>query len=334
MSHRRAQPAVDFQGQRVLVTGGTGFLGSHLVRELLDRGAAVHVLSRRPSQPSRIDDIRSRVRLIQGDIRIRRDVRHAVEASEPQTIFHLAAYGVDPRMRDPATIIKTNVLGMSHLLEASVDVPYERLVNTGTCFEYGQHKSKIAETVALEPLNVYAASKLAAGHLCDLHRRSQGKPIVTIRPFTFFGPHESRHRLIPSVIVSVLEGRAIRITSGLQTRDYTYVADMVDAFLRAALARPAVGEYINVGSGEDLPVRDIVKRIRDLMRSDVPIEVGAVQTRKDETWRLCCDNAKAHTLLGWQPRLTFDEGLARTIEWFRAQRDGAARSRGRREASR
>jgi nucleoside-diphosphate-sugar epimerase len=154
-------------------------------------------------------------------------------------------------------------------------------------------------------------------HLCNLHQRFYGKPIVTIRPFTFFGPGERATRLIPSVILSILKGCPIRITSGTQTRDYTYVDDMVRAFLSAGVANKAIGEIINVGSGKDLPVREIAERIRNLMNADVPIEVGAVETRKDEAWRLCCDNSKAQMVLGWKPSLTFDEGIRRTVEWLK-----------------
>jgi nucleoside-diphosphate-sugar epimerase len=303
--------------RRVLVTGGTGFLGTHLVRQLIALGADVHLLTRRSPHRSRFGGTGARPRLLRGDIRVRKDVRRAIEASNPQVVFHLAAYGVDPRKRNPATIISTNVMGVVNLLEATTDVPYARLVNTGTCFEYGNRSSKISEAAEVDPLNVYAASKIAAWHICNLHRRLYGKPIVTIRPFTFFGPFERRDRLVPSVILSVLQKRPIRITSGKQTRDYTYVEDMADAFLRAAVADGVVGESINVGSGEDFPVREIVERIRGLMQSDVPVETGALETRREESWRLCCDNGKARALLGWTPTVTFEEGVFRTVEWFR-----------------
>lgn len=306
-----------FRRKRVLVTGGSGFLGSHLVRRLVALGARVYILARSCSPLHRIADVASDVTILSGDLRVRRQVNAAVATAQPEVIFHLATHGVDPRMRNPATIIQTNVVGLVNLLEASVGVSYERLINTGTCFEYGNQSAPVSESVAVDPLNVYAASKVTALHLCNLHRRFHGKPIVTIRPFTFFGPYERADRLIPSVILSILAGRPIRITSGVQTRDYTYVEDMVTAFVNAAVAEKAVGEVINVGSGEDLPVHEIVERIRTLMQADVPLEIGAVETRKDEVWRLCCDNSKARALLGWQPRLAFDEGLRRTIQWFR-----------------
>lgn len=283
-----------FRDTRVLVTGGRGFLGRHLVRALRARGARVHVFA--------------------GDLRVLSDVRRAVEVSRPRLVFHLASRGVDPRVPGSREILETNVLGVAHLLDSLVDVPYERFVNTGSCFEYGN------ATSGLEPLNVYAASKTAAMHLCNVHARVHGKPVVTLRPFTFFGPHERPDRLIPSVIRSVLSKRPIRITAGKQTRDYTYVEDVVDAFLRAATADEAIGETIDVGSGKDRSVLEVVERIRELAKSDVPVEVGAMRTRADEVWKSRCDPSRARRLLGWKPALSFDEGIRRTIRWLRRRR--------------
>ena len=305
-----------FRGRRVFITGGTGFLGNHLVRRLVALGADVTVAARAPINRSRIRDLARRIRLVEADVRKRRPLERAVRLSRPEFIFHLAAYGVDPRKRNPTTIIQTNVQGMVHLLEAADPFPYRRLVNTGTCFEYGQQKNRMSEQSALDPVNVYAASKTTAGQLCDLSRRQEGKPIVTLRPFTFFGPGERPDRLIPSVILSILQRRPIHISSGTQTRDYTYVEDMADAFLRAALAPSAVGEVINVGTGRDFAVREIAERIRRIMGSRVPLKIGAVQTRRDEVWRICCDNGKAKRLLGWKPRFTFEEAVHKTIRWF------------------
>lgn len=303
------------KGRRVLVTGGTGFLGGHLVRRLCALGATVHVLARAESSLHRIADVAGAVTVLRGDICAREDVEAAVTAADPSLVFHLAAHGVDPRMNDPLTIMHTNVFGLVYLLDALAGRPGCRLVNTGTCFEYGNRKEPMSEAAEIDPLNVYAASKTTALHLCTVRQRQQGMSIVTLRPFTFFGPWEREDRLIPSVILSILRKQPIRITSGAQTRDYTYVDDMVDAFVRAANSDAALGQVVNVGSGEDHSVLDIVERVRRFMKSDVPVEVGAVATRTDETWRLCADSTRAAALLGWRPRFTFEEGLAATIQW-------------------
>ena len=296
------------------MTGGTGFLGGHLVRRLVALGAVVHLLARPRSSLHRIADVVANVTILSGDMRKRREVAAAVAAADPTVVFHLAAHGVDPRMKDAVTIMQTNVFGLIYLLDAVAGRTGCRVVNTGTCFEYGNHREPMSESAPIDPLNVYAASKTTAHHLCTLRQR-QGMSIVTLRPFTFFGPWEREDRLIPSVIFDILRKRPIRTTSGTQTRDYTYVEDMADAFVRASACDQALGHVINIGSGEDHPVRDIVERIKRFMNADVPVEVGAVATRSEETWRLCADRTKAATLLGWRPLLTLEEGLAPTVQW-------------------
>lgn len=311
-----AHAAGSWVGRRVLVTGGAGFLGSHLVRRLAALGAQVSVVAGATSGLEKIVDCLDRLTVLRGDLASRSDVVRVVQHAQPHIIFHLAAAGVSPLRADADKMVTTNVLGLVHLLEALADIPYTRFVNTGTCFEYGNQPGPLSEEHPLMPLNTYAASKIMAWHLCQLHAKQTGKPVVTLRLFTFFGPGERPDRLIPSTIRSALRGEAIRITSGAQTRDYTYVEDVVDAYLRAAVREQAVGHTFNIGSGRDYSVREIAQRVRDVMRSDVPIHAGALQTRADEAWRLCCDASKARELLGWRPRLTFDEGLRRTIDWM------------------
>lgn len=317
-------PEAALCGQRILVTGATGFLGSHLVRRLVGLGARVHVLVRARSKLDRVADVFDAITILRGDLRVRSDVAAVMAAAQPDVIFHLAAYGVHSSRRNSATIVQTNVLGLIHLLEASRDRPYARLVNTGTCFEYGHQLAPISESTPVDPLNVYAASKVMASHVCNLEVRQHEKPIVTLCPFTFFGPEEARDRLIPSVIAAILDGRPIRITTGTQTRDYLYVEDMADAFLAAAVVPIAAGDLINVGSGEDRSVREIAERVRDILGSTVPIEVGAVPSRRDDARRLCADPAKARKVLGWAPRVTFEDGIRRTADWLQWHTRGSS----------
>jgi len=316
MNPMRTNDYSPFKDKRILVTGGTGFLGSHLVKKLLDLRSQIYLLARPTSNLVRISNVLSHVELIRADLRDRKTVMRAVDASRPEIIFHLAAYGVSPKMRNSSTLIKTNVLGIVHLLESLKGRTFEKFINTGTCFEYGNNESRISENHSINPLNLYAASKTTAWYLCNQIEKLNQKPIVTLKPFTFFGPFERADRLIPSVILSILYGKVIKITSGIQTRDYTYVQDIVDAFLAAALSEKAIGQTINLGSGRDNTVKKIVERIMSLMGSDVRVKIGALSDRKDEAWRLCCNNSKAQAILEWKPKHTFDEGLRETIRWF------------------
>ena len=318
-------PFGSLQSRRVLVTGGTSFLGSHLVRRLITLEAKVYCIIRPPSNRKRLSGCLDGIQILEGNLHERETVLQAIQKSRPEIVFHLATYGVDPRETDPITTIHTNVLGLTYLIEGLAQSPCQRFINTGSCFEYGNQNGKLSEEAPLLPLNVYAASKTMAWHLCNMQHQRNGFPVVTLRPFTFFGPYERPDRLIPSVIQAILLGKEIRITSGVQTRDYTYVEDMVEAYLLAAVSDRAVGQTFNIGSGTDYSVLEIVERIRKLMTSSTPIRVGALETRPREAWRLCCDPAKANNVLGWHPRFTFDEGLSTTIRWMTSQHEALVR---------
>ena len=316
-------PPAALRGKRVLVTGGTGFLGSHLVRALLRAGAQVSVMIRPTANLARLADDLAALQLVRASLSDRAEVLSEVRRLRPHVVFHLAAAGVAQGSADVTDIVTTNVLGLRHLLDALADVPCERFINTGSCFEYGDQREPLTEDAPLHPLNEYAASKTMAWHLCQLHRRRHGAPIVTLRPFTCFGPWEREDRLIPSTIRAALEGREIRITEGRQTRDYTYVEDMVQAFLLAAVKEEAVGHTFNLGTGADRTVLEIVERIRQLLGSRAPIRTGAVPARADDMARLCCDASRAGAILGWRPAVSFDAGIQRTAEWMRERRRDA-----------
>lgn len=304
------------EGKRVLVTGATGFLGSHVARKLVGLKARVTALVRNGSGTERIADCRERMDLIEADLRRGEEIARAVSQARPEIVFHLAVYGVDPAQTDPRTLFETNVAGLLSILEALRDHPCRRFVHAGSCFEYGGAGGRLSEEAPLSALNLYAASKSFAWHLCRSEHRRHGLPAVTLRPFTFYGPHERPDRLIPSVIRSILKGEEIRITAGTQRRDYTYVEDVADACLRAALLDEAVGETFNIGSGRELSVLEAAERIRSVMGSDLPIRAGALETRAEEAWRMACDPSKAERLLGWSARTGFEEGISRMVRWM------------------
>jgi nucleoside-diphosphate-sugar epimerase len=306
----------EIRGKRILVTGGTGFLGQHLLERLSKLETHIFALSRPSSNLEKISHIPG-VEITEAELSQASQVTKVAQYARPQIIFHLAAYGVNPKCIDVKKIVRTNIQGLENLLDSLNDIPFERFVNTGTCFEFGNQKEPLSESAPLSPLNAYAASKMMAWHLCHAHFQNPKKPVVTLRPFTFYGPHERFDRLVPSTILSILKDEEIRITSGTQTRDYTYVEDMVEAFLLASVKKQAIGQTFNIGSGQDYTVQDIVHRIRALMESEVPIQAGAIESRAHEAWRLCSNPTKIQALLGWQPRIAFDEGLMKTIDWIK-----------------
>jgi nucleoside-diphosphate-sugar epimerase len=149
-----------------------------------------------------------------------------------------------------------------------------------------------------------------------MYHRTRGHPIVTVRPFTVYGPRQSERALIPRTILSTLRGEDFEMTGGEQTRDFTYVDDVVEGYVRASLSKKAIGQTINLGTGEEHAIRDVVLKVLELMGSPVKPLIGVLPYRPGEIWRLYADSNKARELLGWQPQVGLEEGLRRTIKWY------------------
>ena len=306
-------------GARVLVTGASGFIGSHLTRRLVDDGADVHALTSAVSSvyPTRLVDLRDDIVLHEGNLNDQGAMRALARVVRPEYVFHLGAYthvGKSWERIDECT--QTNVAGTVNLLRAIEDTGYRRLVFTGTSEIYGAIEVPFREDAAVDPGSPYAVSKYAAERFCRMLHRGRGWPIVLLRPFNAYGPAQSPDRVIPEVIVRALEGRELQMTSGTQTREFNYVVDLVDGFVRTALTPGIEGELLNLGCGEEIAVADLATKILALMGDPIEVKIGALPERPNEIPRMCSDSTKARELLGWEPAHTLDDGLQRTIEWY------------------
>lgn len=306
-------------GARVLVTGASGFIGSHLIRRLVDDGADVHALTSAVSSvyPTRLVDLREDIVLHEGNLNDQGAMRALARVVRPEYVFHLGAYthvGKSWERIDECT--QTNVAGTVNLLRAIEDTGYRRLVFTGTSEIYGAVAVPFREDAAVEPGSPYAVSKYAAERFCRMLQRGRGWPIVLLRPFNAYGPAQSPDRIIPEVIVRALEGRELQMTSGTQTREFNYVVDLVDGFVRAALTPGIEGELLNLGCGEEIAVADLATKILGLMGDPIEVKIGVLPERPNEIPRMCSDSTKARELLGWEPAHTLEDGLQRTIEWY------------------
>jgi UDP-glucose 4-epimerase len=307
---------------RVLVTGACGFIGSHLTRRLVAEGAEVHALTSEVSSvfPRRLLDLRGRITLHEGNLMDRSAMDAVARAVRPQVVFHLAAYThVGKSWHRVDECIQANIQGTVNLLQALAEVGYERFVNTGTSEIYGDIPVPFREDAVVNPISPYSVSKYAAERFCRLFHRSYGWPIVMLRPFNAYGPAQSPDRVIPEIIVRALRKEELRMTQARQTREFNYVEDLVDGFVRAALAPGIEGEIINIGGGEEISMRDVATLILELMGNPITPRFGALPERPTEIMRMYCDSTKARTLLGWAPRHTLREGLEKTIEWYRRE---------------
>lgn len=316
-------PRVDqLAGRRVLVTGGSGFIGSHLTAALVEVGAETHVLSSAVSSvyPHRLTALRSAITLHEGNLTDRTALRAVVRDARPEVVFHLGAYThVGKSWSRIDECIQTNVQGTVNLLEALDGTGYTRFVNTGTSEIYGAIDVPFHEDDRPAPVSPYAVSKHAAEEFCRLGSTARGWPIVRVRPFNAYGPGQSPDRIIPEVIVRALRGDRLQLTQGRQTREFNHVDDLVEGFLLLGVVEGIEGQLCNLGCGQEVSIQQLVRTILAVMGDPVEAEFGALPDRPIEIWRMFCEATRAQDLLGWRPRHTLEEGLARTIEWYRAE---------------
>ena len=307
-----------FAGQRVLVTGATGFIGAHLTRALVARGAQVTVLLREAARLTRLGPVLDLLTVHRGDLTDAAALQQCVQAARPLYAFHLAAHTNVERGRvNDELALNVNLIGTARLLNALADCGVERIINSGSCEEYGDSEPPVTEAARLRPVSPYSASKAAASIWCEMLYRTRGAPVVTMRPFLSYGPEQDTVRLIPQAIVAALRNLEFPMTLGEQTREFTHVDDMVDGYLRAALMPGIDGRIFNLSSGEETSVRDAVTLIFRLAESQGRPLFGALKYREAELWRSSGDARMAREHLGWQPKIVFSDGIARTINWYR-----------------
>lgn len=305
---------------RVLVTGGAGFIGSHLVDRLLDLGNEVVVVFDR-NKPSKLAHREHEVSWVHGDIR---DYRQCVKAvKDVEIVIHLAALiNVDESIHEPLDFYETNVRGTMNLLEAvRNESSVQKFIYQSTAECYGTKlKGKIKETDLCDARSPYASSKYAAERYCLSYAYTYGKPEITvIRGFNTYGPRQTygvKGALIAIFITNILHGKPPTINGdGSQMRDYIYVEDMAEGLVNAIQKRGLNGEIINLASGEAISVNKIAEAILELTNSSLkPIHR---ETRLGEVARSCGDPSKALKLLGWEAKTPFDEGLRETIKYYR-----------------
>jgi dTDP-glucose 4,6-dehydratase len=321
---------MNWRDKSVLITGAGGFVGSHLAEKLVEHGARVRAFVRYNSRgdwgllkllPShKLQEIE----VFTGDLRDSYTVRRAVEKTE--IVFHLGSLIAVPYSYiRPRETIETNVMGALNVMSAANEAGIERVIHTSTSEVYGTARYvPIDEKHPLQGQSPYSASKIGADMVAQSFSCSFNLPVVIVRPFNIFGPRQSARAVIPTIILQALAPTAQIILGSLHpTRDFTYVDDIVGAFIRAAETKDIAGELINIGSGFEISIGDIAKKIMAILGVDKPVSLDNKRLRppRSEVERLWCDNTKAKQLLGWEPAISFDEGLKRTIQWISANKD-------------
>ena len=310
--------------KKVLVTGAGGFIGSHLTERMVELDASVKAFVRYNSRNDwgllelLSKETLDRIEVIAGDLKDADAVRHAVE--EVDIIFHLGSLIAIPYSYvHPRETIETNILGALNVLTAAKENGIQKIVHTSTSEAYGTAKYvPIDENHPLQGQSPYSASKIGADKIAESFYRSFELPIAIIRPFNTYGPRQSARAVIPTIITQALTKEKIFLGSLHPTRDYTYVRDVVEGFVKVAESPKTVGEVINIGSNFEISIGYLANKIISLTGKNAEINTDPIRVRPQdsEVERLWCDNTKAKRLFGWEPKTSLDEGLKETIDWI------------------
>lgn len=314
-----------WQDKQVLVTGAGGFIGSHLVDELLKQGANVtafvHYNARNDwgMLEGRYNNSTQNLTVIAGDVTDALFVKKAV--AEKEYVFHLAALiGIPYSYVAPESYINTNIRGTLNVMQACLDHEVTRVVHTSTSEVYGTAQyTPIDEKHPLQGQSPYSASKIGADKIAESFFCSFGLPVTTIRPFNTFGPRQSTRAVIPTIITQALTGNIVKLGSLTPIRDLTYVADTANGFIKLAESKKTVGMTVNTGSGRGVTIGELADIIIGQINPEACLvcEEKRVRPDKSEVMELLCDNRSALELAGWKPRYTLEDGLALTIEWIK-----------------
>jgi len=320
---------MNWKGRQVLVTGAGGFIASHLVERLAKEGAQVRAFVR---YNSRNDvgmlrfispDVFSVIEIAQGDLRDVEAVRKAVKNVD--TVFHLGALIAIPYSYvNPREVVDVNIMGTLNILMAARDANVRRIVHTSTSEVYGTAQyTPIDEKHPLQGQSPYSASKIGADRIAESFYRSFDVPVVTLRPFNTYGPRQSTRAVIPTIITQALTRDEVKLGSLDPMRDFTFVADTANGFVRVAEADNVLGEEINLGNDNTIRIGDLVEKIFGIIGKTPKVVTDQQRVRpgKSEVMKLWASNQKAKEKIGWEPQISLDEGLKLTVEWLSSHLD-------------
>jgi NAD dependent epimerase/dehydratase len=310
-----------WRGKRVLVTGAGGFIGSHLVERLVETGARVRAFVRYTSRGEAgfLREVKGSTSLevVAGDLRDMQAVDEAVRGME--VVFHLGAMiSIPYSYVHPVEVVESNVLGTLNVLMACRRHEVRRVVQASSSEVYGTAVSvPIDEGHRLQGQSPYSASKIGADKLAESFTCAYGLGVMTVRPFNTYGPRQSARAVIPAIISQALTREVVKLGNLETRRDFTYVDDTVRGFVQAGEAEGVEGRVINLGTGEEVSIGELARLIIEMMGRSVRVEVDEQRLRpeRSEVMRLVSDNCLARELIGWQPEVKLEEGLARTIKW-------------------
>ena len=310
----------DLVGKRIFLTGATGFVGSHLLRRLINEGCEVHITVRTGSSLWRIEDVVDNYICHTIDLTDLEGVKSLILEIKPDIIFHLAAYGVDYQQQNICQAVSVNITASINLLESFLKNKGFRFVYTGTSLEYGHKSLPISEYDLSNPMSVYGITKSASVQLLSLISwQVRHGNLVILRPFSIFGLLEGSHKFFPQVIDKIHKGHPVQMTGGEQVRDYIYVEDLIDAYIMAAVVPLKTKvEIINIGAGKGIPLKEIALNVAKQMGANENLlQFGALPYRPEEIMYSVANIEKAKNLLGWKPKTSLEQGIEKMIGQYK-----------------
>jgi UDP-glucose 4-epimerase len=299
---------------RVLVTGGSGFLGSHVTRALVACGCDVAVLQRGAALPSRLAGLEGKILSIQGDMIAGTEWHKAAQAFAPSAVLHLAWMGVAGNARN-ATAQANNISATLQLAEAARSWNVKHFIGAGSQAEYGLLNRLCAEVDPTCPTTLYGHAKLATFQMAQAYCALYKMRFAWLRIFSTYGPQDHENWMIPSLIQALLAGQCPALTKGEQRWDFLHVNDVASAFVTVLLNEKADGVF-NVGSGEAPSLAHTIMSIRDLINPALPLGFGQVPYRLDQVMHLQADISRMKKITGWSPAVPLEKGLAETVKWY------------------
>lgn len=300
-----------------IVTGGSGFIGANLVNRLLKENFSVHIISRKDGDLWRLSKIKNKISIHAGALDDGKKLKRLFNRIKPYAVFHLATYGSYPFQKDLQKIIDVNIKATCDLLESLRQTSYKNLVIAGSSSEYGKKDQVMREASILEPNNFYAAAKAAQTYFCQVFAKTYNMPLVTLRLFNVYGPYEEKGRLVRSVIEAALANQPVKLATGKEARDFIYVEDAADAFLQATNFSDFKGEVFNIGTGRQLTIKQLAQKVFRILGIKPKLQLNAYEGRRWDSYHWKADINKTAKLLKWKSKTSLEEGLQKTINWYK-----------------
>ncbi len=301
----------------IVLTGAAGFIGANLTRTLLKNNFDVHIIIKKTTNIWRIKNVLSKTTCHYGDLTNSKHVTNVLSKVKPFAIYHLATYGSYPQQTNIDTMIEVNIKATYNLLIASKNIPYHIFVNMGTSSEYGWKNKPMKETDYLKPVSFYGTTKASAALLCQTFAYIFQKPIVTIRPFSVYGPYEQGNRFIPTIMNAIIHDTPIKLTKEMVRRDFIFVDDVVDALIKLLTVNGDIrGEIFNLGIGKEYSNEEVVKMLFTITRKKVKVLRGGYKKRSWDTTHWVANISHMKKLLSWKPSFSLEMGLHTTYQWF------------------